>query len=66
MELYTCKDCGNTDDFRVLYHDWSLLTKGEDGEYTITDSLSFGEADNPKYPMECHDCGGTNVKREDV
>jgi len=57
-----CLDCGNTKDFRVLFHDWSLLSKGDNGSYSISDSLSFGEAIDPEHPTECHECGKTNIE----
>ena len=60
-----CLDCGNTEDFRVLYLDWSLVSKSE-GSYGITDSLSFSEANDPNHPIECHNCDSTNVRIDEV
>jgi hypothetical protein len=57
-----CLDCGNTTDFRVLFYDWSLVTKDPQGGWTIEDSLSFGQADNPEHPIECHDCNSTRIE----
>jgi hypothetical protein len=57
-----CLDCGNVSDFQVLYHDWSLLTREEDGSYSISHSLSFAEAIDPEHPTKCHNCGSTNIE----
>ena len=59
--MIKCLDCGNTTDFRVLFHDWSLISRGDDDYYELNDSLSFGEACDPAHPMECHDCDSTNT-----
>ena len=59
--MLECLDCGNTSDFRELFHDWSLITRGDDGSYGISESLSFGEAEDPAHPIECHDCDSTNI-----
>jgi hypothetical protein len=66
MDTYTCLDCGNTTDFRVLYNDWSLWTKHPKGGYEVTDSLSYGEAMDSAHPMECHNCDSTNIRTESV
>ena len=68
--MIKCLDCGNTEYFRELYHDWSLIQRSDDGTYGIAESLSFGEACDPAHPMECHDCNkliaSRNAENPDV
>ena len=63
--MLKCLDCGNTENFRVLFHDWSLLRKEDDSNlYSVIESLSYVEACDPAHPMECHECDSPNIEEK--